>query len=197
MIGLFWGGKWHKSSISSKARFIELDLVLKETHSFDSELTEFPIESGSFISDHIIVKPKTLSMTGWISDYPLEDDHLGLSIGGRTQTLFDQLMELHDTREAVLVHTQYHDYQNMVMTACSIPRERNTYQALHVMLEFKEAVITTVRSVKLPPGIGSNTSASMEKKAKTTDSKGKKKTEANPEGNGSTSILNSTIELFL
>ena len=39
---------------------IELDAVTTETHGAEVEITDFPIETGSSITDHVRRKPLTL-----------------------------------------------------------------------------------------------------------------------------------------
>ena len=48
-----------------------IDVTLTENHSFESEVTENPVEEGVVISDHIDLKPESLTITGVISDTPL------------------------------------------------------------------------------------------------------------------------------
>lgn len=50
---------------------IQLDASVKENHSRESTPTEFPVENGDTISDHVIVKPFNLEITGIISDSPI------------------------------------------------------------------------------------------------------------------------------
>lgn len=50
---------------------IQLDCSVSETHSRESTPTEFPVENGQTVSDHIILKPLTLEITGIVSDTPV------------------------------------------------------------------------------------------------------------------------------
>jgi hypothetical protein len=52
---------------------IQFDASIKEVHSKQSTATEFPIENGPTISDHMIPKPQKLELTGIISDTPIGD----------------------------------------------------------------------------------------------------------------------------
>jgi len=61
-----------------------LDVSLNEDHKFESEVTEFPVESGGAISDNIRPKPITVSITGIITDTPL------------TSNAINQLQQLED-----------------------------------------------------------------------------------------------------
>lgn len=58
------------------AAAVLLDATLKESFSADSELTQHPVERGADISDHIILKPQSVSIEGKISETPF-------SIGGQ------------------------------------------------------------------------------------------------------------------
>ena len=50
---------------------IQFDASIKEEHQRESVPTEFPVENGNIISDHMIVKPLNLELTGIISDTPI------------------------------------------------------------------------------------------------------------------------------
>jgi hypothetical protein len=50
---------------------IEFEASLSETHSRTSTPTEFPIENGRVINDHIILKPFELSLTAIITNKPI------------------------------------------------------------------------------------------------------------------------------
>ena len=56
---------------NSTSTVIQLDVSLREQHTRDSPPTDFPIENGNSISDHIILKPFSLEITGIITDTPL------------------------------------------------------------------------------------------------------------------------------
>jgi hypothetical protein len=56
-----------------------IDVTLTEAHQSDSEPTENPVEEGVTITDHIDLKPLTFTMTGVVSDSPLD---FGASIQG-------------------------------------------------------------------------------------------------------------------
>lgn len=58
---------------STGSVLLQCDAVLSETHSRDVEVTSFPLEDGSTISDHIVVPPVELQLQGIVSDAPLGD----------------------------------------------------------------------------------------------------------------------------
>ncbi len=65
------GGKTRVQFIQNNQTVITLDASINETHSRASPPTEFPVEQGATVSDHIIVKPFALEITGIISDSPI------------------------------------------------------------------------------------------------------------------------------
>lgn len=48
------------------------DMTKKEQHTFESEVTESPVENGGVINDHVIHKPDTFVCTVVVSNTPLE-----------------------------------------------------------------------------------------------------------------------------
>jgi hypothetical protein len=57
--------------IQNGSSVLQLDASMKEVHSRKSEPTQSPIETGQNISDHIIVRPFEIIITGIISDSPI------------------------------------------------------------------------------------------------------------------------------
>lgn len=52
---------------------IKLDLILDESHSLESVVTEHPVENGSVISDHIKQMPRKGSLVGFVTNHPLRN----------------------------------------------------------------------------------------------------------------------------
>ena len=59
------------SSPAGSGDVIVFDASIKEMHSRKSPPTEFPIENGNYVSDHIILRPFVLVLEGIISDTPI------------------------------------------------------------------------------------------------------------------------------
>lgn len=56
---------------NSTSTVIQLDASLKEVHSRASTPTKNPVENGETVSDHVIVGPFMLELTGIITDSPI------------------------------------------------------------------------------------------------------------------------------
>lgn len=68
---LLGGGKTKVQFIQNNSSIFQMDVSIKETHSRESPPTEFPVENGQTVSDHIILKPFGLEINGLITDSPI------------------------------------------------------------------------------------------------------------------------------
>lgn len=50
---------------------VVFDLILSEEHSLEAEVTQHPVENGATISDHIRNLPRKGSLTGFVTNHPL------------------------------------------------------------------------------------------------------------------------------
>lgn len=72
---------------------LQFDACINEQHGRDAQVTTNPIEDGSVISDHVVVQPLGLSLTGIVSDTPLYDSQrfLRQTLGNLASTLMPPL----------------------------------------------------------------------------------------------------------
>lgn len=97
------------------------DLTIEERHERSAEVTQHPIESGAQVSDHVILSPERVMLTGFVSDSGVAV--LG-SQPGSTQSAFETLEAAWRKREPVSLVTGYKTYQDMVITRLNLPRNR-------------------------------------------------------------------------
>lgn len=139
-LSLLFGKKYARTSISG----VVLDAVLTEDHVYNSRVTNYPIEDGRIISDHIINEPDTLQITGVVSDTPLSF----LAPFNRSVNAFNTLVEIHNRREMITVVTGIKIYTNMVMTSFQVPRNVQSGQSLTFVIDLQKIIIdTTVRVI--------------------------------------------------
>jgi len=137
-----------------------------------SEVTEHEIESGAYISDFILNKNKTVTITGLISDDPITILQTGLFKRTLTPLLpnalksklpyspfnknrpskeaFDKLKEIHNNKIVVNLITGLRKYKNMVMTRCDIPRDRTTVRSLKFIAKFVQVRFVASEMVYAP-----------------------------------------------
>lgn len=122
VLATLFGKKYAKGRVG----LVELDVTLSENHTFNARATNFPIETGGDITDHIINDPDILNLSGIVSDTPLN----ALSFFSRSIDAFNRLVEIHERREPITVVTGLKVYNNMVMTLLDVPRNIQTGQSL-------------------------------------------------------------------
>lgn len=103
-----------------------MDVTIREGHERTATITNFPIETGSRISDNRVTEPKTLVIEGFVSSAPVsvfpftQQESLGFS---RIKNAFDLLDEIFERDSVFQVITGYTVYENMHITNLSRPRE--------------------------------------------------------------------------
>lgn len=156
--------------IPTKAQigFLKLDASIRETHSRTAVITENEIEDGAIINDHINQKPKSLTITGEISDTPISILGLGVSsddILGRADQFVDgdksafeglisndsrtpaeaweYLNQLFINGTPFSIVTSLERYENMVFSSLSAPRDSKNGKNLIFTAELKEVRIVS------------------------------------------------------
>jgi hypothetical protein len=95
-----------------------LDAVLKEEVEHDAEVTEFPIEIGAAINDHVIVRPPIYVMTGVVTDTPhrFPQTNYGQSDdSSRSSAAWAMLVALHARALPFEITTNFQVYGDMVI----------------------------------------------------------------------------------
>lgn len=146
-----------------KARLGELvvDAFLKETHTFSSEITEHPIESGGAIVDHVHLKPVSLSIDGIISNTPMSIiglaavDSAARFIKGESndfaQNALEKIEELFKKREPISILTSLKIYQTMVLENLTVERGGGFFNdSLHFCCTAKQIQIAHQERIKIP-----------------------------------------------
>ena len=133
-----------------------IDVSVQEDHTYESEVTDYPVESGGSFSDNIRPKPITISMTGIVSDSPLADisrerakNPLYVASGKESRMAYGVLVAIWREREPVTIRTSLGTYKNMALTSLSIPRSKDTGAALHFTAQFQQIQTVTSKRVRV------------------------------------------------
>lgn len=138
-----------------------LDVSIAERHTIERQVTQFPIEYGGDISDHIHHTPRRVELQAFLTDTPdglIEaateaarniqtsiTQTLGQPVNGplastRSKDLF-AVLELLTTRPAVCtVITDLYVYEQMVALSLGVPRSAADGRGLMVDLVFQRVV---------------------------------------------------------
>jgi len=49
-----------------------LDTTISDDHQYENEITDFPVESGANIADHVIQKPEQVTIEGFVTNTPVQ-----------------------------------------------------------------------------------------------------------------------------
>jgi hypothetical protein len=130
----------------------EIDVAVREDHSFESEVTEHPVEVGADVTDHVRARPITVTLEGIVSDTPIGDmaqrrqeftlvDGEAFAIPSEEALAF--LLAIRDAREPVPIQTSLRSYESMMLQSLQIPRSADNGEALRFTATFVQVILVT------------------------------------------------------
>lgn len=114
---------------------ITFDLELSENHNFSNTVTQYNVEDGSEISDHIQNNLEVGGVTGFITNFSIYDSVI---IENKAQIAFDVLRNLWKAKELVDIYTIYHIYEGVAITNISMSRGSDSGESLTCDFSFQE-----------------------------------------------------------
>jgi hypothetical protein len=129
------------------------DVVIEEKHADTLTITDHPVEQGAAISDHAFKNPAELTMTCGFSGGGSLVDGLSFlpSIGKTPAEIYQQLLELQESRKPFDVVTGKRSYTNMLFRALSVRTDAKTCNVLMVEATLRQVIIVQTQAVSLPP----------------------------------------------
>lgn len=133
----------------SKIGDLEVDAIIERTTNLNSDVTEYPVEDGFPISEHVTRQPITLSMTVVCTPTPVkagdaDSDKSQPWTEDEVNTLqgtADKLHEIYKKGEPIEITTPDAIYKDMVMTQAPLPRSVQDGVCYRMSLEFKHVRI--------------------------------------------------------
>lgn len=133
----------------------DIDVFVTEEHSHECEVTELPIESGSDVSDHVRVKPDSVSVEGIVSDTPIgrvsevrqPDFDAGLM---PSDAAYDYLKRLRSERRTFVVVTSRAVYDSMVFQSLNVTETADNGDILRFRAVFKQIVVRSNARATVP-----------------------------------------------
>lgn len=126
---------------------LQIDALLSETTELSAKATEYAVEDGSPISDHVVLTPERLKVSGWItpSDVQL------MTADGRPKMAEAKatLRKIITDRAEITVTTGMDTYSGMIMETCSVGRT-NEGERFNVDMEFVKIRKAVLRKVDIP-----------------------------------------------
>jgi hypothetical protein len=125
--------------------FVQVDAMVQEDHQSAATLTDYPIENGVSISDHVVVKPDQLTLNCVVSNTPIYIGP-GLLATNRIMDAYILLWAIMSTKSAVNIVTGLRVYQNMVLEDLKVTRTKDNGQALEFIVQAKQARIVKTQT---------------------------------------------------
>lgn len=127
---------------------IPLDALLDETTKLSSNVTDYPVEEGSPINDHVANASERLMLRGVVTGAGL----ILFQGGGRSKLIATKEMfrELHESRTEITIVTGSDTYVDVVMTDLDITRN-SAEEKLNISVEFKKIRKAITRTADIPP----------------------------------------------
>lgn len=123
---------------------LELDASLQELHGKRVRKTRNPRQDGTVSTDHAVVEPRVVQITGVITNTP---DVFGAAFdpryndADRHKSAWKTLNELADSRELVDVFTTLESYSNMMLVDLRAPRGAENTNGIQFTAVFEETEI--------------------------------------------------------
>lgn len=133
---------------------IEFDALIESSESYETNIPEYPTERGFSISDTIILNPRKLEMTLFLTDTPVTWRKQHGNDLNRVQTVIKKLEELYFERKAITVVTTDKTYPNMAIESMTITKSLETGYAREIPISFKEIRVTESVTVTIPDSYG-------------------------------------------
>ncbi len=124
------------------------DAVVSIEHSGDAEPTRFPVEGGAQISDHVFVKPFSVSMSGIVSAFSSEP---GVVNPFRLVDFSFQLEALRTAGEPITVITEDDVFLNMIVSSVRRREDVKQGRVYAVDVTCKNITIANAVAVNIPP----------------------------------------------
>lgn len=142
--------------ISASADPLTFDAKVAEDYDDSAIVTDFPLETGSSITDHRQEKPRTLTIEGIISESPFEGQAQDLgeaNVGGRRGLAALQYFERNRATLFTWVSTRFGAIPNLAVeqVKTSVPAQQATRFSLKLkQVAFAEAVIVEIPAEFVP-----------------------------------------------
>lgn len=149
---------------------LDIDTTLTEEHSFNNNITDYPVEKGANITDHVKQVPESLSIDSITSDTPVRffsENFRALMRGdgsNRSILAFNKLLEFAGystprqpgeepvkVNDPVLLNviTGLRVYTGMIISKLTFPVNINTGQSISYQVSFKKIKYVTTKISKI------------------------------------------------
>jgi len=133
---------------------IEFDALIEESKTYEADVPSYPVEEGFEISDTIILKPLSLSMTLFLTNTPVTWKVFHGASPSRVQDILKQLEALYFQKKPVTVVTSERTYSNMAILRFELSKTKENGTSREIPIEFQEIRVTESRTTTIPDEYG-------------------------------------------
>jgi len=160
--------------------FLIFDSATEQNVTLTQDVTSYPIEGGSNISDNVSSKNDLFRMTGYVSNCVVKE-HQGNAVGygiKRTEAAVAFLRKLKEEKTLITVATEFEALDNCVLTEISYSQTAQNSEALPFVLSFERLRFAEKKYVTLDVSAVASSGAAKDasKDAKSTTAGGSNKT---------------------
>lgn len=138
---------------------LSCDVVISRTTTFESEVTEYPVEDGFSISDHVTRKPLKLSLDVVFTPTPVTWFNSLLGGGHKLNVVLQSIAQIYQRGEPITIKLPDGIYTDMVMTSAPMPRNVQDGYCYKCTLEFVHVRRVVQRSEDVPAAYAQNDAA--------------------------------------
>jgi hypothetical protein len=133
---------------------IEFDAMLSEDVELAANIPSYPTEKGFSVSDSVILEPRTLSMTLYLTDTPVTFAKKFGRQKNRASTVAKKLEKLYFSKKPVKVVTSTATYENMCVTSVTLSRSPDVGRAREIPISFTEVRVAKPKATDIPDSYG-------------------------------------------
>ena len=120
----------------SDGDFLEFDVAQDISHVAPIKVTEYPVEKGSNISDHVVNQNWTFSITGIFANASLTLNEKERPY--TEQDVFLKLVNQIAKKDVVVIKTPLNTFRNCIITNFSIPKNKSVGHSLTITIDFQQ-----------------------------------------------------------
>jgi len=133
--------------------FFEWDCTISESHSRPGSVTQWPVEEGSDISDHVQIDPVQLKMEGFVSNTPIGRTKGSYPVTGdgytRGQQAHDAIVAIHGGKIPVDIFTDTVFYGPMIIETVNHDKTRGRSGGIWLNISLKEVNFVSAQDVRI------------------------------------------------
>jgi len=122
---------------SDSGSFLEIDGDIKQAHSVKSSITNFPLEDGSFTSDHTIKLPNTFSVSMIVDE------------DGSAIDVYEKLLQMRENRELLQIQTNLKLDKDYMIKSIDVIEEVSTGLMTMFSVVFKQVKFSKSKQTKI------------------------------------------------